>query len=85
MRILPLRIGRVKWPVFGLFWHTCKPLGRRAIVCDRMKQKPKNPHAQALGSLGGLARKNNMSRPKLKAAARHAANARWQQVKEAKQ
>jgi len=42
-----------------------------------MKENTKNPHAAALGKLGGIARRKAMTKAQRQEIARKAANARW--------
>ena len=43
--------------------------------------KAKNPHAQALGAMGGKARRAKVSKPERVEQARKAAQARWDKAK----
>jgi hypothetical protein len=44
-----------------------------------MKKETKNPHAAALGRLGGIARRKATTKAQRSDMARKAANARWKQ------
>jgi hypothetical protein len=59
--------------------------GRTVALTEGMAARRKNPHAMALGRLGGLkggrARAEKLSAPRRREIARRAAEARWRHAK----
>jgi len=51
-------------------------------VVAHIERLPKDPAAQSLGRMGGIARKRNLSKEQLREIAVKGANARWEKARE---